>query len=80
MLSVLVAAMATAARSSVLSSSGSSRMMMASSTTKIVRRISSSSSSHFRLASLLPGSSARAIPAALRAYAADAALVRIGKR
>ena len=79
MLSALVAAMANAARSSsssmmTISSSPSSKIAMAT----LARRFSASAAAPRRSASLLPGSSslrARAMPFALRAYAADAALV-----
>ena len=81
MLSALVAAMATAARSSV-SSSGSRTMATTTSTTTkqlVARRFfSAASSSRPSSSSLLPGgcpSAARAMPSALRAYAADAAVV-----
>lgn len=83
MLSALVAAMATAARSSIPSSS--SKMATTTATTAtLARRFSASSAP--RPAAALPGSSSpllraspssRAMPSALRAYAADAALVSV---
>jgi len=72
MLSALIAAMATAARSSV--SSSGTRMATTTTTKLVARRFSAALSPAPRPS--LPGcSSARSMPSALRAYAADAALV-----